>query len=153
MFFSKVEIMSLIHLIYVSTARQEYATPELEQILDSSVRHNQPQGVTGMLLYMEGCFVQVLEGDAEAVDETYARIQADPRHFGLIELAREKIEQRSFAQWSMGFACVTEEEIRAHPSFAPFFTHGFDPASIGAHPGLALDVLKSFGLRQQGWSS
>ncbi|TCT24237.1 BLUF domain-containing protein [Thiobaca trueperi] len=145
--------MSLIHLIYVSTARQEYATPELEKILDSSVRHNQSQDITGMLLYTDGCFLQVLEGEAEAVDETYARIQADPRHFGLIELAREEIAQRSFDQWSMGFACVAGEEIRAHPSFAPFFTHGFDPASIGAHPGLALNVLKSFGLRQQGWSS
>ena len=138
--------MPLIHLIYMSTASEEYATPELEKILDSSARHNQPQAVTGMLLYTEGCFVQVLEGEAEAVDETYGRIQADPRHFGLIELVREAIPARSFDQWSMGFACVTGEEIRAHPSFAPFFKDGFDPASIGAHPGLALDVLKNFGL-------
>ncbi|MTW20334.1 BLUF domain protein [Allochromatium palmeri] len=141
--------MPLIHIIYVSTAHQECSPAELKAILESSARHNARHGITGMLLYAEGCFLQILEGEAGPVDETYARVARDARHFGLIELERDEIQARSFEQWSMGFKQVTEEEIRRHPSFAPFFEHGFDPASIGAHPGLAFDLLQAFARNQQ----
>lgn len=140
--------MPLIHLIYMSTARLECGPDELKAILESSARHNARHGITGMLLYAEGCFIQVLEGEAEAVEETYARVTRDARHFGLIELERSEIPARSFEQWSMGFKQVSEEEIRRHPSFAPFFEHGFDPASIGAHRGLAFDLLLLFARNQ-----
>ena len=141
--------MSLIHVIYISTARHEFDPDELESILKSSARHNARLGITGMLLYAEGCFLQVLEGEAGPVEETYARVERDARHFGLIELERSEIQARSFEQWSMGFRQVSEAEIRRHPNFAPFFEHGFDPASIGAHPGLAFDLLVAFARNQQ----
>ncbi|BCU06669.1 BLUF domain-containing protein [Allochromatium tepidum] len=140
--------MPLIHIIYMSTARHEYEPAELKAILDSSARYNARNGITGMLLYAEGCFIQVLEGEAEAVDETYARVARDARHFGLIELERSEIPARSFEQWSMGFKKVTEEDIRRHPNFAPFFEHGFDPATIGAQRGLAFDLLLLFARNQ-----
>ncbi|MCK7578910.1 MAG: BLUF domain-containing protein [Chromatiales bacterium] len=140
--------MPLIHIIYMSTARQEYDPAELKAILESSARHNACNGITGMLLHAGGCFIQVLEGEAEAVEETYARIARDARHFGLIELERGEIPARSFEQWSMGFKQVTEEEIRRHPSFAPFFEHSFDPVGIGAQHGLAFDLLLVFARSQ-----
>ena len=141
--------MPLIHTIYVSTATQEYGTPELKDILDISAERNEPVGITGMLLYAEGCFIQVLEGEAESVDATYARIERDQRHFNLILLERKEITARSFAQWSMGFKQVTGEEIRKHHSFAPFFEHGFDPTNIGAHPGIAFNLLLKFAQNQR----
>lgn len=137
--------MALIHLIYVSTARREYGVEELDKILESSARHNAPQHVTGMLLYAGGSFLQVLEGEETAVDETMSRIENDPRHTDIYLIEREPIDKRSFAQWSMGFRRLGAAEAASHPAYAPFFEHGFQEADLGARPGLALTMLKNFG--------
>ncbi|SDX78820.1 Sensors of blue-light using FAD [Allochromatium warmingii] len=140
--------MPLIHIIYMSTAHQTCSDADLKAILDSSARQNAENGITGMLLYTDGCFIQVLEGEATAVEETYARVARDGRHYGLIELERGEIAERSFANWSMGFKQIAAEEIRRHPNFAPFFECGFTPESIGAHRGLAFDLLLVFARNQ-----
>lgn len=136
--------MALSQLIYVSTAYQEFGDQVLERILDSSIRNNRQAGVTGMLLYSKGSFMQVLEGAPEAVDETFARIELDPRHHGVFVLSKEAVERRDFAGWSMGFRRVTEHDPARHPAFAPFFSNGFDVAQLGIHPGAALELLKRF---------
>lgn len=141
--------MALIHLIYVSSATAACDAVELEKILVSSARNNTPLQVTGMLLYAQGNFMQVLEGEEEAIDEIYARIAKDPRHDGLFVIEREPIEQRAFDQWSMGFRRLGATEALTHPAYAPFFERGFDAAKIGAHPGLALDMLKEFSVDQR----
>ncbi len=140
--------MALIHLIYVSSARQDLDTPGLDGILDSSVRHNTPQHVTGMLLYASGSFMQVLEGEEAAVDETFSRIEKDPRHTAIVVIDRAPITQRDFDHWSMGFRRLDAEDAKHHPGYAPFFEWGFDAASIGAHSSLALDMLKFFAVSQ-----
>jgi hypothetical protein len=136
--------MALIQLIYVSTARQEYDSTELDKLLESCRRHNAEQDITGMLLYASGSFLQVLEGEAGAVDETYGRIQQDPRHTSLYLLERAPLETRSFSDWHMGFRRLGRADTEAQPGYAPFFARGFDAASIGARPGLALDILTNF---------
>jgi hypothetical protein len=67
--------MSLIEMIYVSTATHALVDQELRQILDSSVRNNSPHHITGMLLYSAGSFMQALEGAEADVDESMARIE------------------------------------------------------------------------------
>ncbi|HNJ76842.1 MAG TPA: BLUF domain-containing protein [Azospira sp.] len=62
--------MSLIHLIYVSTAQGELDDVDLDRIMDSSVRRNTAARITGMLLYAGGNFMQVLEGEEADVDAT-----------------------------------------------------------------------------------
>lgn len=136
--------MALIHLIYVSTAREEFDTPELDRILDTAVRRNGERNVTGMLLYAGGTFMQVLEGAAADVDETFARICRDQRHTDIIVIEREPIAARSFATWSMGFRRLGAADAGASPGYAPFFAQGFDAAAIGAKPGLALELLVGF---------
>lgn len=141
--------MSLIHLVYVSTARAELSQPELRRILAASARNNVPVEVTGMLLYSGGCFMQVLEGEEAAVDGVYGRIAADPRHKDVTVLERAPIEARSFPTWTMGFRQLGTGDAADHPSYAPFFAHGFDPRVLGARPGLALDLLREFGANQR----
>lgn len=138
----------LFDLIYVSTAVEALSTEELERILDSSVRHNTPQDVTGMLLYAGGGFMQVLEGEEAAVDETFSRIVEDPRHTAIILLHRGPIEARRFAGWSMGFRCLHTADATAHPELAPYFRHGFDARRIIGQPGLALSMLTQLGAGQ-----
>jgi hypothetical protein len=136
--------MSLIEMIYVSTATHALSDQELRQILDSSVRNNSPHHITGMLLYSAGSFMQALEGDEAAVDESMARIGKDPRHHDIIELSRTEIKTRAFAQWSMGFRGLTAKDAKSWPGFAPLFEFGFDAEKFGAEPGLAMDLLKNF---------
>jgi len=136
--------MGLIRVIYVSTARDSVDARELADILNVSVRNNEPSGLTGMLLYAGGSFMQVLEGDAAAVDATLARVKRDPRHTDVLEIDRSAVDERAFAKWHMGFRSLDAADAVAHPNYAPFFTHGFDPAALGARPGTALELLQEF---------
>lgn len=141
--------MSLIHLIYVSTARGELDDVDLDRIMDSSVRRNTAARITGMLLYAGGNFMQVLEGEEADVDATMSRIAADARHHGLLVIDRRAIEQRSFGAWHMGYRRVCRLDIQSHPALAPLLSNGIDAEGIAARPGLALDVLKEFAYGQR----
>ena len=141
--------MALIQHIYVSTARVAADLATLEDILSVSVRNNAPVGITGMLLYAGGTYMQVLEGEEEAVNATHRRIERDPRHFGIIVLEHAEIATRSFSQWTMGFRGLGAEDATANPSFAPFFSEGFDAEVIGATPGIGLSMLQHFAVDQR----
>lgn len=103
-----------------------------------------------MLLYLNRSFMQVLEGEEAAVDETYARLQKDPRHTGVMLIDRSPIEARSFGQWGMGFKRLAVTHVAAHAAYLPFINGGFDAAAIGAKNGVALDLLKKFASTQRG---
>ena len=136
--------MGLVRVIYVSTADHAVDAGALEDILDASLRNNEPNGLTGMLLYAGGSFMQVLEGEEADVDATLARVRRDPRHSDVFEIDRSPIDERSFANWRMGFRRLDVSDAAAHPGYAPFFQHGFDPATLGAKPGIALELLQEF---------
>lgn len=88
--------------LYISSAVRSFGPSDLEAILTSARKHNARTGVTGMLLYADGSFAQLLEGETAALDETLARIKSDRRHTGMIPILREAIAARSFPDWSMG---------------------------------------------------
>ncbi|WP_052877972.1 BLUF domain-containing protein [Chromobacterium subtsugae] len=136
--------MPLQHLIYVSTARQELSHAEQEALLESCVRHNLQNDISGVLLYGPGNFIQVLEGEAAAVAETYQRILDDPRHHNLIEILLEDIEQRSFSNWRMGFTRLDDDAISKHPGFIDVYGPDFLPQRLAQRPTLAMNILLSF---------
>ncbi|QDL53771.1 BLUF domain-containing protein [Rhodoferax aquaticus] len=136
--------MSMIQIIYLSDLAN-HAEAELEPIHASAVKHNRANGVTGMLLYTKGRFMQVIEGPAEAVRVTYSRIALDKRHHNIQLMAEEKITQRHFAKWSMGMRLVGDEDLAEYPQYEPYFKFGFDVAAIRARPGMALAMLQAFG--------
>lgn len=136
--------MALVQLIYVSTADHELSVQELEEVHCDSVSHNKPQGITGMLLYSRGTFIQVLEGEESVVDETYKRICRDSRHHDIYLLTKEPISKREFTSWHMGFRHMTEQDAINYPHYAPMFQYGFDAKKIGAVDGLALSMLRQF---------
>ena len=71
---------SLIHLIYASVATQEFGAEQLTFLLQQSREPNVRASLTGMLLYSDGNFFQVLEGEPEEVDKLYEKLQQDKRH-------------------------------------------------------------------------
>ena len=105
----------LIRMVYLSSPRIEghdagsadapgpAFVAELDRILAVSQRNNAAAGVTGALIFNAGLFGQVLEGPEEAVETTYKRIAADPRHGEVTILGRKPVTQRAFGDWSMGF--------------------------------------------------
>jgi hypothetical protein len=107
----------LISLTYLSTARDPFSPAALAELLDLSRERNQARGLTGMLLYAGGHFIQTLEGSPIVVDATYERIAQDPRHRSLIVALREPVEERRFPDWSMGFEVLTPEEAVDLPGF------------------------------------
>jgi len=92
----------LVRLLYASRANQDINDIQLAAILKQSRAHNPAEGITGLLCFSEGVFIQVLEGGRDAVNARYKRIVQDERHRDVILLAYEEIDERHFAGWSMG---------------------------------------------------
>lgn len=132
-----------IQVVYASLADHDFSDDELAALLHGAVRNNARMNLTGLLLYANGSFLQVLEGDEATVDALMERIRADPRHHSIEYLLRSTIRYREFSQWHMGFKRVQADDAVACPQYAAFFEDGFDPAVIGARPGASLDILKA----------
>ena len=92
----------LVRLMYASRAVPALDQEELVTILRQSKANNPGTGVTGVLCYSGGIFLQVLEGGRSAVNKLYNRIGADTRHTDVELLLYEEIGERRFASWSMG---------------------------------------------------
>lgn len=91
----------LVRLLYASRA-VDVGSEAIEAILQQSREHNPSSGITGVLCYGSGVFLQVLEGGRETVSELYGHIQRDPRHKDVVLLHYEEIDERRFSGWTMG---------------------------------------------------
>jgi len=91
----------LVRLLYASRAID--SSPDaIEAILIQSRQHNPECGITGILCYGGGIFLQAIEGGRMAVSELYGHIQKDPRHKDVVLLHYEEIAERRFGGWTMG---------------------------------------------------
>ena len=99
------------HLIYVSKEAYPLKQSDLDDILELSSKNNKEKEITGMLLYIEGRFFQVLEGEKETIEELYNYITIDPRHKDVTLIATGRHEKRIFNKWSMRFNRITEREF------------------------------------------
>ena len=105
----------MFEMVYTSAARRLMDPQELGQILAVARRNNGRLGVSGILLYEAGSFLQVLEGDEPVVRELYQTIESDERHFRVKIIEQRPIEQRSFSAWTMGFVSLDPKVIRDLP--------------------------------------
>jgi len=95
-------------IVYTSIAKQNFSAADLKKLLLAARLRNKEVGVTGMLVFHDGVFLQALEGEKRAVNEIFARIRNDRRHRDVVVLHRGPgPEQRVFGEWSMGFADFT----------------------------------------------
>jgi hypothetical protein len=91
----------LVRLLYASRA-VDTSTDAIDAILTQSRLHNPECGITGILCYGGGIFLQAIEGGRMAVSELYGHIQRDPRHKDVVLLHYEEISERRFGGWTMG---------------------------------------------------
>jgi len=107
----------MFQILYTSEARVSFSPGELTELLAAARRRNERVGVTGMLLFCRGHFLQMLEGDARDVIATFERIEKDGRHAHVTTLYRgHSPVGRAFAEWSMGFHRIEGPED-APPGF------------------------------------
>lgn len=106
--------------MYVSAATVDFDDDDLDKLLGGARTNNSSLNVSGVLLYTEGTFFQVLEGKEAEVETLYEKIALDSRHNNVLVLAKRKIEERNFADWSMGFV-RDQRSISELPGFLDFF--------------------------------
>ncbi len=94
---------SIYRHIYVSAAREEMNPAQLHSILAKARSNNEPAGVTGLLLFHDHSFFQVLEGPKDAVTRIFSTIERDHRHARIIVLQAKEVASRAFPNWSMGY--------------------------------------------------
>lgn len=91
---------------YVSTPTRPMLREDLLSLLSTARRINQEHGVTGLLLFDGGSFLQVLEGSQDAVQEIFGHIAEDERHRDVDVLFEEHVADPEFEHWSMGFQAI-----------------------------------------------
>lgn len=126
----------LVRLLYASRAADSQSPEATDAILAQSRSHNPACGITGILCYGGGIFLQALEGGRMAVNELYAHILKDPRHKDVVLLSYEEISERSFGGWTMGMVNVAKlnTSILLKYSERP----ELDPYSVSGNVSMAL---------------
>jgi hypothetical protein len=126
--------MCIRQIVYVSSGAREYSSEEVEKITDTGSRNNAQNDLTGVLLYYDGNFMQLLEGPADAVAETYERIVADTRHTGILPLQDSMVEERSFPDYRMGFRSIAKDLLATSSDLFEKL-----PSGWGVKPGANVD--------------
>ena len=122
--------------MYASRAVPAVDQDELLAILRKSKAGNPAAGITGVLCFSEGIFLQVLEGGRSPVNRLYNRIVADPRHTDVELLAYEEIGERRFAGWSMGQVNLSRLNPALMLKYSALPT--LDPFAVSGRVSLAL---------------
>ena len=134
----------MFSLIYASSAVAEFSPSELVDLLKSCHESNAKLGVTGMLLYKDGNFMQAIEGDEDVVRDLYARISLDPRHRGMMTLLAESVPERQFPDWSMGFRDLNAPEARSIPGYSEFLNTPLTDTVFSSDPARCQKLLTTF---------
>jgi hypothetical protein len=96
--------------LYRSLSSYHLSGNEVLDILSVSMRHNEQENITGMLLHHVDRFTQVIEGPKAAILALKAKIIADPRHRDVTTLYEDFRPERVFAHWSMAFRKLDAQE-------------------------------------------
>lgn len=102
-------------LCYASSAQRGLSRADLLALLNEARQFNAAHGITGLLLFQDGHFLQVLEGDPEPVRALFKRIAKDERHKDVALIFEELVSQREYPDWSMGFQALDGSELMEFP--------------------------------------
>ena len=134
-------VMPCWSLVYASSASAPTSGAGLRVLLEECRRRNRRTGVTGLLLYHQGSFLQALEGERWVVLDTFACISRDPRHHDVLKLLEEPVRERRFPDWSMGFCDLDGEDVTGR---SDFLCGPFTGREFSADPSRAERLLLQF---------
>lgn len=104
--------MSLKFVSYISSQSRTMSKKSIEDFLFQVREKNKHLAITGILLLIQGKFVQYIEGPAEEIDKVYDSISKDKRHTEMILLDSGSLEKRQFTDWSMAYKEVSDKQIK-----------------------------------------
>ena len=134
----------MFNVVYWSNAARPFTDGELFEMLAHWREKNERFGITGLLLYKEGAFIQTLEGEEARVRALYAAIRADERHYDIFTIQAQTIPRRHFPGWSMGFKRFAGVDAASVPGYN---LHPSLPASAAegaSNSTLAMQLLAHF---------
>ncbi|WP_419810221.1 BLUF domain-containing protein [Bacterioplanoides sp.] len=131
------------HIIYLSTATELFKREQLTAMLEQARRNNAKDGITGLLLYKDKSFIQLIEGPEAAVDARFNKIQADRRHYNIRLLDKTEKPHRTFKEWHMGFFDIMKESPKPE-GFVDYFAPGASLDALIDTPDQALQLLSYF---------
>jgi len=137
----------IFQLIYSSWAAPYLAMADLARMLAESRIRNQARGITGVLIFVDGVFFQILEGEKDVVIDLMESIQRDTRHSGVKVYRERETDERAFASWSMAYLSPSAEEVSRWAQLEGTTTIGSVLSSIesepGRLPGMVVNILKA----------
>jgi hypothetical protein len=101
----------LSQLVYVSNRKPNCTEAEIEKILASCKKNNPPLNITGILLYSDKKFIQLVEGESKVIMELYDKIKKDVRHANPMMISLNPIKEKSFPSWHMGSKKLPESKV------------------------------------------
>jgi len=96
-------------LTYESVATNALEIAEMEELLEKARANNIKDSITGCLIYYQGKFVQLLEGERKEIDVLYDKIKQDPRHKNVTLFSDDQITKRTFPNWGMAYYPIDED--------------------------------------------
>jgi hypothetical protein len=105
----------LIQIIYISrstftrSAKSSGIEPNVGRILQKSRSNNQKNGLVGVLYFGDDCFFQCLEGEQQAVETLFAKLEQDTRHKDIKIISRRNIDALTFTEWAMKYVPLDNE--------------------------------------------
>lgn len=134
----------LRQIVYISAARPGFEPRDLQEIFAAAAAANAQRAITGLLLYRDLEFMQVLEGPPPEIEALYRAICRDPRHTTIIKLLDREIPEREFPDWAMQLV----DARGALTEFRTFEFNGDAPdtgfRALQGSPGKAHRLLEHF---------
>jgi len=134
----------MICIVYISSAKLGLTHGEILNIIEDSRINNEKNGLTGLLLFNSGNFMQLVEGEESDVDALYKKIEKDRRHAEVKLLLKESITHRNFSNWTMGFKNIEKLKEINPGFFSSFLTDDLNFSVYQQNPYKALKFLETF---------
>ena len=131
----------LYELLYSSEASSEMTQDDLLELLEQSRTKNRFLGITGLLLYHNKEFMQLLEGEKSEVLKLWETIKKDERHFMATAIYQGPIPERGFSEWSIAFQNIDGLDIDKLPGFSDLLKQGFTAGFGTEKPSTARNLM------------
>ena len=132
--------MSIYCLVFTSVATRKISDEDLKGLLAKSRQYNLALNITGMLLYLDPYFMQILEGDESIIDEKFKKNSNDEMHHKVSLIYKQPIEERSFSKWTMGFNKIGIEYFEDAENLIEIYKND----AFKKHPKEVIELLKMF---------
>jgi hypothetical protein len=136
----------LSQLIYVSNRKPTCTQEEIDNILASCKKNNPPLNITGVLLYSDTKFIQLVEGESKVIMSLYDKIKLDTRHSNSIMISYGMIPEKSFPSWHMGSKKLSGSDVDFKTDISAEDKTIFDQILSGKEESgqRVLNILKKF---------